>query len=72
MSNSTRILAAFAIGATAGALLGILLHASGSTKSVYRENNKNELSFIDRLFGMKHQSTKHKPAQQDPGEYEQA
>ena len=72
MSTSTRILAAFVIGATAGGLLGALLHSSGDVKSLTKENNKNQPSFLDRLFGTKHYSAKHTPAPQDPGEYEEA
>lgn len=71
--SKTRIIAAFAIGAAAGALLGLLLSPSGDVRSLTKENNKDDLSFIDRLFGTKERSTKHsKSAPQDSGEYEQA
>jgi gas vesicle protein len=73
MSKSTRIIAAFAIGATAGALLGLLLHPSSDVKSLTKENNKDQLSFLDRLVGTKERSTKNfEAASKNAGEYEQA
>jgi len=76
MNNKARIIAAFAVGATAGALLGVLLHASGNSqnKKIGYEDEKKRASFFHKLFRSKENPAGNlgDAAKLSPAEYEEA
>jgi hypothetical protein len=55
MNKTNKILSAFAVGAIAGTLLGILLKSSENAglKKITGQDNKKRASLLERLFGRK-------------------